>query len=492
MAMNHPGVGDPLGVSNPYADGRPNWNLQSKSHAQGPPDHLRSGAVGVVGSQALRSPFAQDFPDKYVVPCPREPERQGMKHFDSHLARTTRERVEGGLGIPNTIRSGYDRPERGTGRRPLEPVQHWDPKDGGIWAPVKREYPKVPRREVHEGVHICERPVNKDRPVDIWPATITVQDPFKPGGLKMFPGKRNTDKDAFPNAIGYTPPDPKIDYSTVENGGPFGVKKLHKNEPVPLPEGYQARYLADSTTKSKSLAELGESNKALAHATSGPQTRHGDIFPFRPSSAARRRAAEQAWGAKPPSQPSSRQASRPPSERGGGRPSARRAPRRSLRRQSKSRALGSLRRSHSRSRYTCRRPHLTDDAQAVRRHRLRPCLRCKRWKRSTLEASFPTSFRSHTPPSGHLSAASAHSSLYRLHLRAHAKQDDAAIYRSSCGIFSTLHKGLSSTLAWVLSHCCVLMLIKGVIALHKRGINVGAGARGECTKMLAIETRASQ
>ena len=320
MAMNHPGVGDPLGVSNPYADGRPNWNLQSKSHAQGPPDHLRSGAVGVVGSQALRSPFAQDFPDKYVVPCPREPERQGMKHFDSHLARTTRERVEGGLGIPNTIRSGYDRPERGTGRRPLEPVQHWDPKDGGIWAPVKREYPKVPRREVHEGVHICERPVNKDRPVDIWPATITVQDPFKPGGLKMFPGKRNTDKDAFPNAIGYTPPDPKIDYSTVENGGPFGVKKLHKNEPVPLPEGYQARYLADSTTKSKSLAELGESNKALAHATSGPQTRHGDIFPFRPSSAARRRAAEQAWGAKPPSQPSSRQASRPPSERGGGTP----------------------------------------------------------------------------------------------------------------------------------------------------------------------------
>jgi len=41
MAMNHPGVGDPLGGDNPYADGRPNWNLQSKARGQRPADNLR-------------------------------------------------------------------------------------------------------------------------------------------------------------------------------------------------------------------------------------------------------------------------------------------------------------------------------------------------------------------------------------------------------------------------------------------------------------------
>jgi hypothetical protein len=41
MAMNHPGVGDPLGGDNPYADGRPNWSLQSKARGQRPADNLR-------------------------------------------------------------------------------------------------------------------------------------------------------------------------------------------------------------------------------------------------------------------------------------------------------------------------------------------------------------------------------------------------------------------------------------------------------------------
>jgi hypothetical protein len=56
-----------------------------------------------------------------------------------------------------------------------------------------RQYPKVPRVDYGNGVKIVDKPVNKDRPVDIWPATITVKDAFKPGGLRMFEGKRNTD-----------------------------------------------------------------------------------------------------------------------------------------------------------------------------------------------------------------------------------------------------------------------------------------------------------
>jgi hypothetical protein len=54
-----------------------------------------------------------------------------------------------------------------------------------------RQYPKVPRVDYGNGVKIVDKPVNKDRPVDIWPATITVKDAFKPGGLRMFEGKRN-------------------------------------------------------------------------------------------------------------------------------------------------------------------------------------------------------------------------------------------------------------------------------------------------------------
>ena len=191
MACNHPGVGDPLGNGNPYADGRPNWNLQTKSRAHGPRDNIGSNWQV---KDKLVSPYATDFPDKYKVDLPRQQEKSGMRHFEGHLARTWKERQEGGVKVPEHLASGYLRADRTTGRRALEPFKHDDPKDGGIWNPVAREYPKVAKREVREGVGICAKPNREQRPVDIWPATITVKDPFKPGGLKMFSGKRNTDK----------------------------------------------------------------------------------------------------------------------------------------------------------------------------------------------------------------------------------------------------------------------------------------------------------
>jgi len=205
--------------------------------------------------------------------------------------------------VPDHLSSGYQRPDRPTGRFPIQPAQHYDPKDGGIWEPVQRQYPKVPRVDYGNGVKIVDKPVNKDRPVDIWPATITVKDPFKPGGLRMFEGKRNTDVNAFPGAIGYTPPrnvdddGNRIDYSSVDQGGPFGVKKLHRNSPVALPDGYQERYRPDTTSKSKTLGEVGERNKKASVELSGPQTgRHGSVFPFRPTSAARRAFTSQMDG----------------------------------------------------------------------------------------------------------------------------------------------------------------------------------------------------
>jgi hypothetical protein len=51
-------------------------------------------------------------------------------------------------------------------------------------------------------------------------------------------------QNAFPGAIGYSPPrnfdeaGKRIDYSSVDQGGPFGVKQLHRNSPVPLPDTY--------------------------------------------------------------------------------------------------------------------------------------------------------------------------------------------------------------------------------------------------------------
>jgi hypothetical protein len=135
------------------------------------------------------------------------------------------------LGIPDHVRSGFDRPDKKTGRQPPPKKEpKFDPKDGGVWEPVRREYPKVIKTEHMQGTKVVDRPKRETRPVDIWPDTITVRDQFKPGGLKMFEGKRSTNVTAFPGSIGYIPPDPKIDYSSVQQGGPFGFKLLHKNE----------------------------------------------------------------------------------------------------------------------------------------------------------------------------------------------------------------------------------------------------------------------
>jgi len=66
-----------------------------------------------------------------------------------------------------------------------------------------------------------------------------VRDEFKPGGLKMFAGRRATNTEAFPGARGYVEPQAhdaagnRIDYSSVAQGGPFGRKMLHANEQVP-------------------------------------------------------------------------------------------------------------------------------------------------------------------------------------------------------------------------------------------------------------------
>lgn len=43
----------------------------------------------------LKSPYATDYPEVYKKTVPRPQEEKGMRHFESHLARTTREREEG-------------------------------------------------------------------------------------------------------------------------------------------------------------------------------------------------------------------------------------------------------------------------------------------------------------------------------------------------------------------------------------------------------------
>jgi hypothetical protein len=55
------------------------------------------------------------------------------------------------------------------GRFPVQAAKREDPKDGGIWEPVKRQYPKVPRVDYGNGVRIVNKPAVANRPVDIWP-----------------------------------------------------------------------------------------------------------------------------------------------------------------------------------------------------------------------------------------------------------------------------------------------------------------------------------
>ena len=88
---------------------------------------------------AVRSPYATEFPEKYEVQLPRKQEEKGMRPFEQHLARTTKEQEPGGISVPDHLSSGYQRPERPTGRLPVQPAQHYNPKDGSIWEPVQRQ-----------------------------------------------------------------------------------------------------------------------------------------------------------------------------------------------------------------------------------------------------------------------------------------------------------------------------------------------------------------
>lgn len=243
-----------------------------------------------------------------------------MGHFDHHLARSTNEQVNKGFGetiatslslsllpppvhplpppcadphispppsprlnrggklagIPDHLHSGFDRPDRRTGRQaPPKNQAKYDPKDGGVWEPVKREYPKVARVEHATGCKIVDKPKRETRPVDIWPDTITVRDTFAPGGVKIFPGKRATNTSAFPGALGYAPPDPKIDYSSVQHGGPFGYKLVHNNERVYVGDG--ATFRVDRTARQR------EASPVVSHHQSAPPTPLGEIAKIPPA-----------------------------------------------------------------------------------------------------------------------------------------------------------------------------------------------------------------
>jgi hypothetical protein len=153
MAACRPGVGDPLGTDNPYADGRPNWNLQTKTRTQGPPNQL-SNNLSVLPTK--ETPYKQAFPDKYSFH--REETQKGRRHFDQHLQLTQNEQVHRGYGIPDHLVSGNDVPDKSTGRRKPPPDKPRGPNDGGVWEPVQRQYPKVPRIERQTGARIVEKP----------------------------------------------------------------------------------------------------------------------------------------------------------------------------------------------------------------------------------------------------------------------------------------------------------------------------------------------
>lgn len=238
MASFKPGIGDPLGFDNPYRDGRPNWNLQTKKRVFGPSDSL----TGTMQIQEPRpSPYATEFLDKYTRTDRLETTAKGRHHFAHHLAVTTNEFKDRGVGVPDHLVSGWDRPDRAQGRASVAPRKYDDPKDGGVWEPVARQYPKVPKVDRIGGTKIIAREPAHGRDVDIWPCTLTVKDYFKPGGLKMFEGKRATNTAAFPGAIGYEPPKTyddqgrMMDYSSVKEGGPFGKKMVHDNSPKAVP-----------------------------------------------------------------------------------------------------------------------------------------------------------------------------------------------------------------------------------------------------------------
>mmetsp|Transcript_5075 Transcript_5075/g.12002 ORF Transcript_5075/g.12002 Transcript_5075/m.12002 type:complete len:309 (-) Transcript_5075:1614-2540(-) len=278
MASFRPGVGDPLSSLNPFSDGRPNWRLQGKTRACKPPDMLGTGLQ--VDAPKI-SPYTSEFSDLYKInqKASEIAVKRQMRHFDHHLAQTTNEIPLGGLHVPEHLISGEDNIRPPGGRKFLNQAVKFNPKDGGVWEPKRREYPELSRRSSNSGVKIVGKPQRTERPVDIWPADLTVRDQFKPGGLKIFQNKRSTNTEAFPGAIGYNPPllhdeeGQMVDYSSVKMGGIFGRKRLHGNEPLKLNEDTSATFFPDRTalTRSKKL-ESAHSNIANTETA----------FPFRP------------------------------------------------------------------------------------------------------------------------------------------------------------------------------------------------------------------
>jgi len=86
----------------------------------------------------MTSGYGNDMARTHTQPS-RSNEQKGMRHYDEHLARTTRERQERGINMPVHFSSGYERADRPIGRHPVDSVKHLDPKDGGVWEPVQRQ-----------------------------------------------------------------------------------------------------------------------------------------------------------------------------------------------------------------------------------------------------------------------------------------------------------------------------------------------------------------
>jgi hypothetical protein len=99
----------------------------------------------------------------------------------------------------------------------------------------------------------------------------------------MFPGKRATNKEAFPGAIGYAEPRTRddhgnlIDYSSVKYGGYFGQKLMHANEPMHVPRS--AVWRVDRTAKYTDMRRTTSSQAAAAGVGgSGFSSRGGSPF----------------------------------------------------------------------------------------------------------------------------------------------------------------------------------------------------------------------
>jgi hypothetical protein len=160
MSAFHPGIGDPLSeTGNPYADGRPNWRLQSKIRNAGPPSYISSD----FSVQAhITPPYASQLPELYRVNQAAKDDVKmiGRRHFDQHLRKTETEIAERGIIVPEHLVSGYDRPYGLGGKAKVDIMTKPNPKpDGGVWAPVQRQYPKVEAVEHGQGCRIVQKPV---------------------------------------------------------------------------------------------------------------------------------------------------------------------------------------------------------------------------------------------------------------------------------------------------------------------------------------------